>query len=86
MKRKKKNLTNANFINVGKNVERVFINENLTALSQDLLYHTRRFRKANGWRFSWSSGGVVLMRWRDNSKAVVICCIEDLEKYAKKAC
>ena len=86
MKGKKKNLTNANFSNVGKNVERVFIDENLTAFSWDLLYHTIRFQKANCWRFSWSSGGVVLMRERENSKAVVIRCIKNLEKYAKKAC
>ena len=82
----KKNLANANFSNVSKNVDRVFINENLTPFSRDLLYHTRRFQKANGWRFSWSSGGVVLMKEKENSKAVVIRCIKDLEKYAKKAC
>ena len=48
----KKNLENANFSNFNKNVERVFINENLTAFSQDLLNHMRKFQKANGWRFS----------------------------------
>ena len=85
MKEKKK-LANANFNSIGQNVERVFINENLTPFSRDLLYHTRRFQKANGWKFSWSSGGVVLMREQENSKAVVIRCLKDLEKYAKKAC
>ena len=83
----KKNLADANFSNVGKNVERVFINENLSAFSRDLLYHTRRFQKANEWRFSWSSGGNILLREKENSKAIVIRCVKDLENLqAQKAC
>ena len=68
----KKNLANADFSNVGKNVERVFINENLLAFSRDLLYHTRRFQKANDWKFSWSSGGTILLRKDEKSKVNVI--------------
>ena len=85
MKEKKK-LANCNFNTIGKNVDRVYINENLTPYSRDLLYHTRRFQKANGWRYSWSSGGAILMREKENSKAILIRCVKDLTKYLKKDC
>ena len=83
MKEKKK-LANANLNSICKNVEKVYINENLSPFSRDLLYHTRRFQMANGLKFSWSSGGVVLMREMETSKAIVARCVKDLEKYSKK--
>ena len=61
MKEKKK-LANANLNSICKNIEKIYINENLSQFSRDLLYHTRRFQKANGWKFSWSSGGVLLTK------------------------
>ena len=71
--RKEKNkLANANLNSISKNIDKVYINENLTPFSRDFLYHTRRFQKANGWKFSWSSGEVVLMREKETSKAVFI--------------
>jgi len=77
-------LANADFNSISKNVEKVYINKNLTPISRDLLYHTRRFQKANGWRYSWSSGGVILIREKENSKAVLVRCVKDLRKYCKK--
>ena len=85
MKEKKK-LANADLNSKGKNVEKVYINENLTPFSRDLLYHTRRFQKDNDWRYSWSSGGAILMREKENSKAVLVRCVKDLSKYCKKDC
>ena len=85
MKEKKK-LANANLNSICKNIEKIYINENLSQFSRDLLYHTRRFQKANGWKFSWSSGGVVLMREKETSKAVVVHCVEELKKYSKSDC
>ena len=83
MKEKKK-LANANLNFICINIEKVYINENLSPFSRDLLYHIRRFQKANGWKFSWSSGGVVLMREKETSKAILVCCVKDLKKYSKK--
>ena len=57
---KKKKLANANFSGISKDIGKVFINENLTLFSRDLLYHTMKFQKANDWKFSWSSDGNVL--------------------------
>ena len=49
----------------------VYINENMTPFSWDLLYHTGKFQKANGWKFSWFSRLVGLYWWgRKKSKAV----------------
>ena len=72
MKEKKK-LAIATLNSICKNIEKIYINENLSQFSRDLLYHTRRFQKANGWKFSWSSGGVVLMREKETSCRSSLC-------------
>lgn len=64
---KRKKIANANLNSLSKNIEKVYINDILSPFSSDLIYHTRRFQKANGWKFSWSSDGVVLMRKKEIS-------------------
>ena len=59
MKEKKK-FPNAN-LNVISN-EKVYINENLTYASRNLLFHARRFQRYNGWRFVISSQGTILLK------------------------
>ena len=83
MKEKKK-LPSANFMTIDKNIEKVYINKNMSPFSRDLLYHTKKFQKANGWKFSWSSGGAVLMRENETSKAVLVSCLEDLKYIVKR--
>ena len=60
--------------------ERVYINENLTKASRNLLYLARRFQKEKGWKYAWSSSGTILLRKNEKSKINVISSVEDIEK------
>ena len=77
----KKMLANAkiNGISNGK----IYINENLTKSSRNLIFHARRFRKDNGWRFAWCSQGTILLKQKESSQAIVVNLMEDIEKLQK---
>ena len=77
MKEKKK-LYDADFSDI--KAERVYINENLTKSSRNLLYLARRFKKEKGWKYAWSSSGTILLRKDEKSKVNVINSVEDIEK------
>ena len=77
MKEKKK-LYGADFSDI--KAERVYINENLTKSSRNLLYLARRFQKEKGWKYAWSSSGTILLRKDEKSKVNVINSVEDIEK------
>ena len=81
MKAKKK-LANANLNGISDG--KIYINENLTKYSRNLLFHARRFRRDNGWMFAWcSQGGTILMKQQMNSPVIVINSMEDIEKLQK---
>ena len=77
MKEKKK-LFNADLNDI--KAERVYINENLSKTSRNLLYLARRFQKEKGWKYAWSSSGTILLRKDEKSKVIVINSVEDIEK------
>ena len=77
MKEKKK-LYGADFSDI--KAERVYINENLTKSSRNLLYLARRFKEEKGWKYAWSSSGTILLRKDEKSKVNVINSVEDIEK------
>ena len=77
MKEKKK-LINADLTDI--KAERVYLNENLSKTSRNLLYLARRFQKENGWKYAWSSSGTILLRKDEKSKVNVINSVEDIEK------
>ena len=76
--KEKKNLYNADLTDI--NAERVYLNENLTKISRNLLFLARRFKKEKGWKYAWSSSGTVLLRKDEKSKVNVINSVEDIEK------
>ena len=77
MKEKKK-LYDADLSDI--KAERVYINENLTKSSRNLLYLARRFKEEKGWKYAWSSSGTILLRKDEKSKVNVINSVEDIEK------
>ena len=78
MKEKKK-LINADLTDI--KAERVYLNENLSKTSRNLLYLARRFQKEKGWKYAWSSSGTILLLRKDEkSKVNVINSVEDIEK------
>ena len=77
MKEKKK-LNNADLTDI--KAERVYLNENLSKVSRNLLFLARRFKKENGWKYAWSSSSTILLRKDEKSKVNVINSVEDIEK------
>ena len=77
MKEKKK-LYDADLSDI--KAERVYINENLTKSSRNLLYLARRFKEEKGWKYAWSSSGTILLRKDEKSIVNVINSVEDIEK------
>ena len=77
MKEKKK-LNNADLTEI--KAERVYLNENLSKMSRNLLFLARKFKKENGWKYAWSSSSTILLRKDEKSKVNVINSVEDIEK------
>ena len=77
MKEKKK-LYNADLTDI--KAERVYLNENLSKTSRNLLFLARRFQKEKGWKYAWSSSGTILLRKDEKSRVNVINSVEDIEK------
>ena len=80
MKEKKK-LANANLNGISDG--KVYINENLTKYSRNLLFHARKFRRDHGWMFAWCSQGTILMKKKENSQTIVINSMEDIDRLQK---
>ena len=40
----------------------IYINENLTTQSKNILFNARKFVKENGWKFAWSSRGTIFVK------------------------
>ena len=80
MKEKKK-LANANLNGISDG--KIYIKENLTKYSRNLLFHARRFKRDNGWMFARWSQGTILMKQNMNSQVIVINSMEDIEKLQK---
>ena len=76
--KEKKNLYNADLSDI--RAERVYLNENLSKTSRNLLFHARRFQKEKGWKYAWSSSGTILLRKDEKSNVNVINSVEDIEK------
>ena len=79
--REKKKLYNLKFDEL--KAKMIYINENLTTQSKNILFNARKFVKENGWKFAWSSRGTIFVKKTENSKAFLINAIEDLEKLQK---
>ena len=62
----------------------VFVTKNLTKSSRILLGHARRFRKENNWKYGWVKNGMIRIRKSDDSPAIILESVEDLEKYSRK--
>ena len=75
-------LADASFRDVNASV--VYVNENLTKSSRILLGHARRFCRENDWKYAWVKNGIIRIKKSDDSPAIVLECVEDLEKYSKK--
>lgn len=76
----KKYLAQAKLQDVINGDEKVFINENLTPQNKKVFYHANCFKKQHNWRYVWTSNGIVFLRKTENSDAVTIRNIVDLEK------
>ena len=58
----------------------IFINENLTPSTKQLLYKANTARKDKGYRFIWTNSGRILVRKGNDTPAILIATEEDLIK------
>ncbi|XP_037574907.2 uncharacterized protein LOC119457408 [Dermacentor silvarum] len=57
----------------------VYICENMTRLSRELLFTTKDWARSAGYAFVWHTNGKVLVRKKNGERAVVIRSVRDLE-------
>lgn len=77
----KKNLFNITTKDLGyQENKKIFINEDLTKLNQELYKAALKFKKDNGYKFLWVGNGLIKLRKEEGSKITVIKSIADIEK------
>lgn len=64
---------------------KVFIVENLTEKNRNLLFEARDLKKELGYAYLWTNNGKVLIRKNQNSAALQINSMEDLNKMNEKS-
>ncbi|XP_013197652.1 uncharacterized protein LOC106140586 [Amyelois transitella] len=57
---------------VGGTQHPIYIGEHLTAQARRIFYLAREYAKTGNYKYCWTSGGRVLLRKEDNTKAVVV--------------
>ena len=81
--KKRKQLADVDFKNIGIDADRVYINENLTPMTRSLFYESNKLKKLNGWSSIWTFNGVIKMKRKEGSPIVTIRDISDLSKITK---
>lgn len=60
--------------------KKIYINEDLTKLNQEIFKKALKFKKDNGYKFLWVGDGLIKLRKDDGSKIIVIKSIADITK------
>lgn len=58
----------------------VYINEHLCPANKELLTAALKTKREKNWKYTWVTGGKILMRKADNSRVLHVTCAEDLSK------
>lgn len=58
----------------------LYINDHLCPANKVLLGKALKAKRENNWKFTWVSGGKILMRKTENSRVLHITCAEDLSQ------
>ena len=58
----------------------IYINENLSFVTKQLLFKTNKIRKEKEYKHLWTKNGSILIRKNDNSKVIAINSCSDLDK------
>lgn len=76
----RKQKTTTTDLDYGGNSTAVYVNEHLTPSNKKLLGAAVARKKTVGWRFVWTAGGKVFARKDEDSRALRIACMGDVEK------
>lgn len=60
----------------------VFINEHVTRQGKQLLSAAKKKRNEVGWKYVWTTGGIVMARRNETSPVLHIFSIDDISKMA----
>ena len=60
-------------------VQKIFINENLTFLCKRLFWKTKQKRKQNGFKFYWIVNGNIYAKTSESTKVILVNNDQDLE-------
>lgn len=67
-------------LDYGGNSTAVYVNEHLTTSNKKLLGAAVARKKTAGWKFVWTAGGKIFARKDEDSRALRIACMGDIEK------
>lgn len=62
---------------------KIFVNENLTRKAKNILYHVKQEAYQRKWNRTWTFGGIVHVKIRENDNPIKIRSLEDLEILVK---
>lgn len=78
-KARKKNIKTTDFLRSAPTAP-VFINEHLTAKNKNILYEAKKVKKERGFKYVWVRNAKIFVRKNDNTIAMHIRSLSDLDK------
>lgn len=68
----------------GKKEHKIYIRDHLTPTNNTIFYHARQLRKKNKVKFAWTKLGQIYIKVKDDSYAIHVTSIEQLEQIANQ--